>query len=64
MTFSPSYHNIIMLFCRCCWSLHMSLPIGTNDKTSAAIDKFPSTIGNLMIGKTLATNRKVITKDL
>ena len=35
---------------------HISLPIRTNGKPSAAIGKFPSVIGKLMIGKTLATN--------
>ena len=32
------------------------MPIGTNDKPLAAIGKFPSVIGKLMIGKTLVTN--------
>ena len=35
---------------------YISLPIGTNGKPLAAIGKFPSVIGKLMIGKTLATN--------
>ena len=34
----------------------ISLPIGTNVKPLAAIGKFHSAIGKLMIGKTLATN--------
>ena len=32
---------------------HIPLPIGTNGKPLEAIDKFPSVIGKLMIGKTL-----------
>ena len=39
----------------------ISLPIGTNGKPLAAIGKFFSAIGKLMIGKTLATNVKEIT---
>ena len=35
---------------------HILLPIGTNGKPLVAIGKFPSVIGKLMIGKTLATN--------
>ena len=35
---------------------YISLPIGTNGKPLAAIGKYPSVIGKLMIGKTLATN--------
>ena len=35
---------------------YISLPIGTNGKLFSAIGKFPSVIGKLMIGKTLATN--------
>ena len=38
----------------------MSLPIETNGKPSAAIDKFSSAIGKLMIGKTLTTNGEKI----
>ena len=34
---------------------HISLPIGTNGKPLAAIRKFSSAIGRLVIGKTLAT---------
>ena len=37
------------------------MPIGTNGKPLAAIDKFPSAIGKLMIGKTLATNGEEVT---
>ena len=36
-------------------TVHISLPVGTNSKPSAAIGKFPDAIGKLMIGKTLAT---------
>ena len=39
----------------------ISLPIGINGKPLAAIGKFPSAIGKLMIGKTLATNGEKIT---
>ena len=48
------------------WSppTHISLPIGTNGKPLAAIDKFPSAIGKLMIGKTLATNGEEITNSM
>ena len=38
----------------------ISLPIGTNGKPLEAIGKFPSAIGKLMIGKTLATNGEEI----
>ena len=41
-----------------------SLPIGTNCKPLAAIGKFPSAIGKLMIGKTLATNGEEITNAM
>ena len=34
---------------------HISLPIGTNGKPLTAISKYPSVIGKLIIGKTLAT---------
>ena len=37
------------------------LPIGTNGKPFAAIGKFHSVIGKLMISKTLATNGEEIT---
>ena len=40
---------------------HISLPIGTNGKPLAAIGKFPSAIGKLMVGKTLATNGEEVT---
>ena len=43
---------------------HISLPIGTNGKPLAAIGKFPSAIGKLMIGKTLATNWEEITNAM
>ena len=43
---------------------HISLPIGTNVKPFAAIGKFPSGIGKLMIGKTLATNGEEITNAM
>ena len=39
----------------------ISLPIGTNCKPLAAIRKFSTAIGKLMIGKTLATNGEEIT---
>ena len=42
----------------------ISLPIGTNGKPLAAIGKFPSAIGKLMIGKTLATNGEEITNAM
>ena len=45
-------------------STYISLPIGTNDKPLAAIGKFPSVIGKLMIGKTLATNGEEITNAM
>ena len=37
------------------------MSIGTNGKPLAAIGKFPNAIGNLMIGKILATNGEEIT---
>ena len=43
---------------------HISLPIATNGKLSAAIGEFPTVIGKLMIGKTLATNGEKITKAM
>ena len=43
---------------------HISLPIGTNCKPLAAMGKFPSAIGKLMIGKTLATNGEEITNAM
>ena len=46
-----------------CW-YHISLPIGTNGKPLAAIGKFSSAIGKLMIGKTLATNGEEITNAM
>ena len=42
----------------------ISLPIGTNGKPLAAIGKFSSAIGKLMIGKTLATNGEEITNAM
>ena len=42
----------------------VSLPIGTNGKPLAAIDKFSSTIGKLMIGKTLDTSGKEINNTM
>ena len=42
-------------------SIHISLPIGNNGKPLAATGKFPSAIGKLMIGKTLATNGEEFT---
>ena len=38
----------------------ISLPIGTNGKLLAAIEKFSHAIGKLMIGKILATNAEEI----
>ena len=43
---------------------HISLPIGTNGKPLAAIGKFASATGKLMIGKRLATNGKGITNAM
>ena len=43
---------------------HISLPIATNGKLSAAIGEFPTVIGKLMIGKTLATNGEKITNAM
>ena len=43
---------------------HISLPIGTNGTPLAATGKFPSAIGKLMIGKTLATNGEEITNAM
>ena len=40
------------------------MPIGTNGKPLAAIDKFSSAIGKLTIGKTLATNGEEITNAM
>ena len=45
-------------------SSFISLPIGTNGKPLAAIGKFPSAIGKLMISKTLATNAEEITNAM
>ena len=42
----------------------ISLPIGTNGNTLAAIGKFPNVIGKLMIGKTLAAIGKEITNAM
>ena len=42
----------------------ISLPKGTNGKPMAAIGKFPSAIGKLMTGKTLATNGEEITNAM
>ena len=39
-------------------------PIGTNGKPLAAIDKFPSVIGKLMIGKTLASSEEEFTNAM
>ena len=49
-----------------CLRVHtcISLLIGTNSKPLAAIGKFPSAIGKLMIGKTLATNGEEITNAM
>ena len=45
--------------------LHLPpLPIGTNGKPLAAIGKFASATGKLMIGKRLATNGKGITNAM
>ena len=43
---------------------HKSLPIETNGKPLAAIGKFSSTIGKLMISNTLATNGEEITNAM
>ena len=40
------------------------LPIGTNSKPLAAIGKFPSAIGKLVIGKTWATNGEEFTNAM
>ena len=40
------------------------MPIGTNGKPLAAIRKFPTAIGKLMIGKTLAANGEEITNAM
>ena len=42
----------------------ISLPIGTNGKLLAAIEKFPHAISKLMIGKILATNAEEITNAM
>ena len=42
----------------------ISLPIGTNRKQLAAIDKFSSAVGKLLINKTLATNEEKITNTM
>ena len=42
----------------------ISLPVGANGKPLAAIGKFPSAIGKLMIDKTLATNGEEITNAM
>ena len=42
----------------------ISLPIGTNGKPMAAIGKFSNAIGELIIGKTLATNEEEITNAM
>ena len=39
----------------------ISLPVGTNGKSLAAIGKFPNAIGKLTIGRILATNEEKIT---
>ena len=41
-----------------------TLPIGTNVKSLAAVGKFSNAIGNLMTGKTLATNGEEITNAM
>ena len=38
----------------------ISLPIGTNGKPLASIGKFPSAIGKLIFGRTLANNGEEI----
>ena len=40
------------------------MPIGTNGKPLAAVGKFPSAFGKLMIGKTLAINGEEITNAM
>ena len=40
------------------------LPIELNGKPLAAIGKFPSVVGKLMIGKTLAANGEEITNAM
>ena len=55
----PTKSNIHQLL-----TARISLPIGTNGKPLAAIDKFPSAIGKLTIGKTLATNAEEITNAM
>ena len=42
----------------------ISLPVGTNGKPLAAIGKFSTAIGKLMISKTLATNGEEITNAM
>ena len=59
------YHKtyISRLLPFCCLGLvptYMPLPIGTNGKPLAPIDKFRNAIGKLMIGKILATNGEEI----
>ena len=46
------------------YNIYISLPIGTSGKSLAAIGKFPSAIGKLMFGKTLATNGEEITNAM
>ena len=45
-------------------SAHILLPTGTNGKPLAAIGKFPSAIGKLVIGKALATNAMIGNDEL
>ena len=40
------------------------MPTGTNGKPLAATGKFPTAIGKLMIGKTLAANAEEITNAM
>ena len=40
----------------CSWKPHISLPIGSNGKPLAAIDKYPNATVKLVIGKTLASD--------
>ena len=51
-------------FCLLSKPTHISLPIGTNGKTLAAIGKFLSAIGKLMTGKTLASNGEEFTNAM
>ena len=42
----------------------ISLPIGTNRKPLATIDKFSNAVGKLLINKILATNEEKITNTM